>query len=48
MRGPGTCYGATRVAEGWGSLHYTDNDLFSPFNPGDDSTDSFGFMARGT
>jgi hypothetical protein len=23
---PGACYGAARVAEGWGTLHYTDND----------------------
>lgn len=45
---PGDCYGARRVAEGWGSLHYTDNDEFSPFNPGDKSTDAFGFMGQGS
>jgi hypothetical protein len=43
----GDCYGARRVAEGWGSFHYTDNDEFSPFNPGDKSTDTFGYMGQG-
>lgn len=45
---PGNCYGARRVAEGWGSFHYTDNDVLSPFNPGDKSSDAFGYMAQGT
>ncbi len=44
---PGNCYGAKRVAEGWGTFHYNDNDEFSPFNPGDKSTDAFGYRSEG-
>lgn len=44
---PGNCYGAKRVAEGWGKFHYNDNDEFSPFNPGDRSTDAFGYRSEG-
>jgi len=44
---PGDCYGNLRVAEGWGNFHYNDNDEFTPFNPGDKSTDSFGYKAQG-
>lgn len=43
---PGNCYGAARVAEGWGSLHYTDNDEFGA-DPTDPSVDAWGYMAHG-
>lgn len=42
----GTCYGALRVAEGWGEFHYTDNDVFGA-QSGDPSTNAWGYMARG-
>lgn len=43
----GACYGSLRVAEGWGNLHYTDNDEFGA-GPGDRSANAWGFMAQGT
>jgi hypothetical protein len=42
---PGVCFGNQLVGEGWGTLHYTDND-----GPGtaDPNADAFGFMGSGT
>lgn len=44
---PGTCYGAKRIGEGWGNIHYTDNDLFGT-DPSQPSTNTSGFSARAT
>jgi hypothetical protein len=43
----GTCYGAQRAAEGWGSFHYTDNDEFGPDPAGHSRNNAYGFMAQG-
>lgn len=43
----GNCYGAQRVAEGWGDFHYTDNDMFGS-DPGEQGrSNAYGFMAQG-
>jgi hypothetical protein len=42
----GDCYGARLVAEGMGTVHYTDNDVFSA-GPGEPNTNAWGFMATG-
>jgi hypothetical protein len=44
---PGACYGALRVAEGWGSFHYTDNDLWGVDPNGAQNTNAVGFRADG-
>lgn len=43
---PGNCFGAALVAEGWGSIHYTDNDAFG-LNPDQSSANAWGFMGNG-
>jgi hypothetical protein len=42
---PGACAGNRLVGEGWGTLHYTDNDGAGTVDP---NADAFGFMASGT
>ena len=44
---PGNCYGAQRVAEGWGDFHYTDNDMFGTDPGGQGRSNAWGFMAEG-
>ncbi len=41
---PGDCFGAALVAEGWGTMHYTDNDQFGTVV---NNTNAWGFMAAG-
>ena len=43
---PGDCAGNRLVAEGWGTVHYTDNDLFGTA-PGDRNANAWGFIASG-
>ena len=43
---PGDCFGAALVAEGWGSVHYTDNDIFG-LGPDQPNTNAWGYTARG-
>lgn len=43
---PGDCFGNQLVAEGWGSIHYRDNDLFG-HGPDDNNANSWGFTAHG-
>lgn len=40
----GVCFGSDLVAEGWGSLHYTDNDAFGV---GSNNANQWGFTASG-
>jgi hypothetical protein len=42
----GDCYGNKLIAEGWGNMHYTDNDLFG-FVEGDKNSNAWGFGGRG-
>jgi hypothetical protein len=45
---PGDCFGNLLVAEGPGTLHYTDNDEYA-YVPNDrNSKDAYGFMGQGT
>lgn len=44
---PGDCFGNRLVAEGWGELINTDNDLFG-LAPGDKNANAWGAMATGT
>lgn len=44
---PGACYGALRIAEGWGSFHYTDNDLWGVDPNGASNANAVGFRAHG-
>jgi len=50
MNQTGDCYGAALVAEGTGSFHYTDNDIFAAY-PEDGSirsnNNAWGIMAQG-
>ena len=43
---PGDCFGAALVAEGWGSVHYTDNDVFG-LDPAHPNTNAWGYMSNG-
>ena len=43
----GTCFGNKLIAEGWGEMHYTDNDLFGT-GPDDKNANAWGFGGRGT
>ena len=43
---PGDCFGNRLVAEGMGTLHYSDNDLFGSA-PGDHNANTWGFTAQG-
>lgn len=43
----GTCYGALRVGEGWGTFHYTDNDLWGVDPNGARNTNAVTFRAEG-
>jgi hypothetical protein len=46
-RTPGTCFGYSLVAEGWGTIHYVDNDEI-PWYPNDrHNVDAFGWSAHG-
>ena len=42
----GTCFGNKLIAEGWGEMHYTDNDLFG-FQEGDKNSNAWGFGGKG-
>jgi hypothetical protein len=42
----GDCFGNRLVAEGWGSFHYTDNDLFGS-GPDDQNANAWGFVMNG-
>jgi hypothetical protein len=42
----GDCYGNKLIAEGLGTMHYTDNDVFG-FQPGDKNANAWGFGASG-
>jgi hypothetical protein len=42
---PGVCFGNQLVGEGWGTLHYTDNDAAGTADP---NANAFGFMGSGT
>lgn len=44
---PGTCFGNKLIAEGWGEMHYTDNDVFGA-GPDDQNANAWGFAGRGT
>ena len=43
----GTCYGNRLIAEGWGEMHYTDNDLFG-VGPEGNNANAWGFGGSGT
>lgn len=43
---PGTCFDNRLVAEGWGNIHYTDNDLFGVGGP-DRNANAWGFRSQG-
>ena len=43
---PGTCFDNRLVAEGWGKVHYTDNDLFGVGGP-DRNANAWGFRGQG-
>lgn len=47
MNQAGDCYGKKLIAEGWGEMHYTDNDLFGA-GPDDRNANAWGFGGRGT
>jgi hypothetical protein len=44
---PGDCYGAKLVAEGWGYIRYTDNDVFGVGDE-DNNANAWGYSARGS
>jgi hypothetical protein len=44
---PGDCFGNRLVAEGWGEVTNTDNDLLG-LAPGDNNANAWGAMATGT
>jgi len=43
---PGTCFGSRLVAEGWGTFHNNDNDLFGTA-PGDKNANAWRLAAQG-
>ena len=43
---PGNCFGAALVAEGWGSIHYTDNDAFG-LGPNQPNANAWGYIGDG-
>lgn len=43
---PGTCFGNRLVAQGWGTFHYTDNDLYGS-NGTDPNANAWGYMTHG-
>ena len=43
----GSCFGNKLIAEGWGEMHLTDNDLFGA-GPDDNNANAWGFGGRGT
>jgi hypothetical protein len=43
---PGNCFGALLVAEGWGEISNTDNDIFG-LTPGQHNANVWGSMAHG-
>lgn len=43
----GSCYGNRLIAEGWGEMHYSDNDLFGA-GPEDNNANAWGFGGKGT
>ena len=43
---PGNCFGAALVAEGWGSVHYNDNDAFG-LDPDHSNANAWGYTGDG-